>query len=677
MRKFLFTIFSFLSSFILICDVNAVSNINDFSHLTIADSGAIYNNSNDSAYNSVGYAIDEASFGTGSTGQPYSFVTTTTNLQTVFNGYGASISQCGFNFQQGHNYSLTFYFMSDEYNDIKYSLDYTRKTNKLGISNFPSGSTSFNPLSSESGVNNYVNKPYYVSWYSIVFKAPSSGSCITSAFSTSPTYTHTTSSNFFMYLGYFYDYLGEGNLTADEIQNALENSFNNVTNNINSSINSATNSINSNIDNATGQINSNIDSMKDKQDETNTKLDEQNETSKGIWGSLKDGIANIGKWFVSLGESIGNFFASLIDALKTGFDFVVNKIVSLFVGEETKECTQITNYFGGFTYKNRILSGSVSVLPYETGWITVRPGTHSYSYDYIQALEPDTEYTFIIETSDTISTEVYFNSTNEVNGHHFQFLQADSFTINTSDTNKRLFKYVTTPSDFSNADMSYYITFGNTSNSYSDITFRGMLIKGHWDESNADFDYFQGHKEVCTVTGSSTGLFGMITNLGKSIGEWFGNLTSAIGNFFTELLDGIIEGLKALFVPTDEQLLEIIDASKDLSENFGFIGEAISFFITIFTSLLGLVNANGCVELPAFKMGATSLFKEHTFWEVQTVCLSDNVILADNIDTIRAVTSIALVCMFITFAASKFFSILSKNDSERASDDADMVRSGY
>lgn len=622
MRKFLFTIFSFLSSFILICDVNAVSNINDFSHLTIADSGAIYNNSNDSGYNSVGYVIDEASFGTESTGQPYSFVTTTSNLQTVLNGYGASISQCGFNFQQNHNYSLTFYFMSDEYNDIKYSLDHTKKTYKLGISNSPTGYTSFNALSSESGVNNYVNKPYYVSWYSIVFKAPSSGSCITSAFSTSPTYTHTTSGNMFMYLGYFYDYLGEGNLTADEIQHALENSFNNVTNNINNSINSAT-----------SQINSNIDELKAKQDE-------QNETSKGIWGSLKEGIANIGKWFTSLGESIGNFFADLKNAI---IDSIMGKEVCHDVSSTEEQEVQPVNLVSKSDFT---LNGSY----YMTDFIPVsKDKKYIYwnFYDYVPSSNND-----ILVYDDNKSNEYSFFSPGQraydQNGKQSEFLFLPTSRVS-------YIRLKIKSSGFNNYEPKVYL--------------------------GDDFGCTYPHTEEVEVTKPTCeregGILGALSNLVKSIGKWFSDLTKSIGNFFSDLLNGIIEGLKALFVPTDEQLLEIIDASKDLSENFGFIGEAISFFITIFTSLLGLVNANGCVELPAFKMGATSLFKEHTFWEAQTVCLSDNVILSNNIDTIRAVTSIALVCMFITFAASKFFSILSKNDNERASDDADMVRSGY
>lgn len=131
----------------------------------------------------------------------------------------------------------------------------------------------------------------------------------------------------------------------------------------------------------------------------------------------------------------------------------------------------------------------------------------------------------------------------------------------------------------------------------------------------------------------------------------------------SKIVNGLIDALKSLFVPTDEQLYEIVNNSKDLSENFGFVGESVNFFIDIFTSLLGMVNANGCIELPAFKMGATSLFDEHTFWEARQTCLADNVILSANIDTIRTITSIVFVSLFLGFASRKFFSILSKESN--------------
>lgn len=130
----------------------------------------------------------------------------------------------------------------------------------------------------------------------------------------------------------------------------------------------------------------------------------------------------------------------------------------------------------------------------------------------------------------------------------------------------------------------------------------------------------------------------------------------------------IIDALKSLFVPTDDQLYEIVNDSKELSENFGFVGQSMSFFINIFTSLLGMVNANGCIEMPAFKIGATSLFDEHIFWEARNVCLADNLILSANITTIRSITSIVFVSLFVGFATRKFFSILSKSENEANSE---------
>lgn len=163
----------------------------------------------------------------------------------------------------------------------------------------------------------------------------------------------------------------------------------------------------------------------------------------------------------------------------------------------------------------------------------------------------------------------------------------------------------------------------------------------------------------------------------KGILDTIKGVFTAIGELPSKLVNLLIDALKSLFVPTDEQLYEIINEASELSENFGFVGESVSFFINIFTSLLGLVNANGCVELPEFTIGSTSLFDNHTFWEAQQVCLADNTILSSNIDVIRIITSIVLVCLFINFAASKFFSILSKNESVDTTIDVGDIRSGY
>lgn len=153
-------------------------------------------------------------------------------------------------------------------------------------------------------------------------------------------------------------------------------------------------------------------------------------------------------------------------------------------------------------------------------------------------------------------------------------------------------------------------------------------------------------------------------NTRKGILATIKDVLSNIINLPKKIVEFLVDALKSLFVPTDDQLYEIVNDSKELSENFGFVGEAVAFFLNIFTSLLGMVNANGCIEMPAFKIGATSLFDEHTFWEARNVCLADNAILSANIYTIRTITSIVFVSLFLGFAARKFFSILSKSENE-------------
>lgn len=234
-------------------------------------------------------------------------------------------------------------------------------------------------------------------------------------------------------------------------------------------------------------------------------------------------------------------------------------------------------------------------------------------------------------------------------------------------------------SETSNGDIITSIN-SNVNNVGSSINNNINDMKDQVDNSlNSDNSDTSSTK--CGVICKLKGIFTGITNLPKliwnfmksgfdAITKGLTNLGDLIGGFFDKLLTGIIDGLKSLFVPTDAQLLEIINDSKELSENFGFVGESVNFFLNIFTSLLGLVNANGCLELPKFEIGATSLFDAHVFWNSQQVCLNDNVILANNITTIRTITSIALVCLFINFASSKFFNIISKVDSDDARTDS-------
>lgn len=214
--------------------------------------------------------------------------------------------------------------------------------------------------------------------------------------------------------------------------------------------------------------------------------------------------------------------------------------------------------------------------------------------------------------------------------------------------------------EFSGGFYLWQMTSGSISLIDFKVSANGFVdIKDYAQQSVID-----GQKEQTNEQKKTNDKLDEAENTRKGILGTIKDVLSNIINLPKKIVEFLIDALKSLFVPTDEQLYEIVNDSKELSENFGFVGQSMSFFINIFTSLLGMVNANGCIEMPAFKIGATSLFDEHTFWDARNVCLADNAILSANINTIRTITSIVFVSLFLGFAARKFFSILSKSENE-------------
>lgn len=154
------------------------------------------------------------------------------------------------------------------------------------------------------------------------------------------------------------------------------------------------------------------------------------------------------------------------------------------------------------------------------------------------------------------------------------------------------------------------------------------------------------------------------------------NLLLAIIDLPGKIIELLTDALLSLIVPTNEQIMDIVADSSEMAENFGFVGQAIDFFIKLFTDLLSMVEGSGCATLPEFTIPFSQLnlgIDDVTFWSEQNVCLADNPILSDNIDTIRAITSIALVSLFVTFAGSQFFSIMSKQDNSSLGATYDQV----
>lgn len=76
------------------------------------------------------------------------------------------------------------------------------------------------------------------------------------------------------------------------------------------------------------------------------------------------------------------------------------------------------------------------------------------------------------------------------------------------------------------------------------------------------------------------GIWETIKSFPQTFGNFFSNLTFSIGNFFSTLLNGILDGLKYLFIPRENFFSNWIETTRNnLEEQLGFLLEPINLFV--------------------------------------------------------------------------------------------------
>lgn len=155
-------------------------------------------------------------------------------------------------------------------------------------------------------------------------------------------------------------------------------------------------------------------------------------------------------------------------------------------------------------------------------------------------------------------------------------------------------------------------------------------------------------------------------------GIW-GTIKEVLSNIISlpkKIVEFLVDALKSLFIPTQSQISEVIDDSKELSENFGFVGDGVSFSVQLFTSLLNISQSTGCVDFPEFSLDFTnvdSIGHKVKFWDKKSVCLADNQWFGSNsngIVVVRLITTILLIVVFLNFCYKAFFKVLSKESGD-------------
>lgn len=99
-----------------------------------------------------------------------------------------------------------------------------------------------------------------------------------------------------------------------------------------------------------------------------------------------------------------------------------------------------------------------------------------------------------------------------------------------------------------------------------------------------------------TAENTRKGIWETIKGIPGTIGTFFDNLGTKIGNFFKDLLDGILEGLKKLFIPEDDYFKNWFDDFKTyFEEKLGFIATPFTIIIDFVNSYLNLSSSNDII----------------------------------------------------------------------------------
>lgn len=224
------------------CNVKALANGSIVSDLIIpaSSSEGIFVNLNNNEYSSKGYSLL-------TNGDILYAIPSTSNY--TYGNSGGGIRVCNLSLLKDMYYSMTFYFASAVSSDYVHPF-YTNYTNKLVITD-NSGSTKafdFNYIS----VSNGVQKGTYpgltpvgdtIYSYTIIFKANSTGTCLTSAFSSS---SKTLSSTELAFLGYTFESLGSQALTQQQMTSIIDSANQAVINNQDNNTQSIINNQNAN-----------------------------------------------------------------------------------------------------------------------------------------------------------------------------------------------------------------------------------------------------------------------------------------------------------------------------------------------------------------------------------------------------------------------------------------------
>lgn len=261
---------------------------------------------------------------------------------------------------------------------------------------------------------------------------------------------------------------------------------------------------------------------------------------------------------------------------------------------------------GSFKVKADVLSYKIqnrTSLPYDTYWSS----NETYTYEYDQIEQSSQNRYMILRTcsTDYLDYSITSNSAGKItqignsvantkcdtDGHSGWYIDyyfyIDSFyqttgvyvnTFNLKVYNSKSYKV------YQSLINLYTVPDLDTIPDYTD---KLNNIQGSVDNTNKKLDQAENTRK---------GIWETIKSIPGTIGNFFDNLGTKIGNFFKDLLDGILEGLKKLFIPEDDYFKNWFDDFKTyFEEKLGFIATPFTIIIDFVNNYLNLSSSNDII----------------------------------------------------------------------------------
>lgn len=125
-----------------------------------------------------------------------------------------------------------------------------------------------------------------------------------------------------------------------------------------------------------------------------------------------------------------------------------------------------------------------------------------------------------------------------------------------------------------------------------------------------DVNYFNDDNLENGLPGESSGdnLSGIqngIDNINNSLNEGFNNVTDKLEEVKTGIIDGLLNGIKSLFVPSNEEMSEWLSRTEEeVTEKMGILGEPVNFFSRLMNKLVVGTSGDFIIEIPTLSVPA-------------------------------------------------------------------------